>query len=119
VGARNAALGGELAAQDIERRILLRINEPDIGQREVDKGARDCERTLSRPRDIAPSLLWGTQLMASISLREELQNRAWLSCTTPFLTRDVSTCASSPLTHFGAIHHLRRRFRSNAYLAPL
>ena len=54
IGARNAALGGEPAAQGTEQPILLRIAEADIGQCcEVDRGARDSERTLSRARDIA------------------------------------------------------------------
>jgi hypothetical protein len=49
VSARNVALGGELAAQDTGRRILLRINEADVSQYgEVNRGARDCERALSR-----------------------------------------------------------------------
>ena len=54
IGAQNAALGGEPAAQGTEQPILLRIAVADIGQCcEVDRGDRDSERTLSRARDIA------------------------------------------------------------------
>ena len=54
MGAHSADLRDEPAAQDDERRILLRISGADVGQcGEVDRGARESERTLSRPRDIA------------------------------------------------------------------
>jgi len=43
-----------------------------------------------------------------ISLREEQQNHAWLSYTTPFLIWDFSTCPSSPSRRLRAFHHRLR-----------
>jgi hypothetical protein len=49
VGARNAALSCEPAAQDPEKWISFRTTQADIDQcGEVDRGARDSERILGR-----------------------------------------------------------------------
>jgi hypothetical protein len=61
VGARNAALSCEPAAQDTKMRILFGITEADIGQcSEVDRGARDSERTLTEPEDREPKPIGDT-----------------------------------------------------------
>jgi GNAT superfamily N-acetyltransferase len=54
-----------------------------------------------------------------LSLREVQQSHAWLSCTKPCLTGDVSTCSSSPARRSCAIRRPSRLFRSGAYLVPL
>ncbi len=100
------------------RRPSRRTAAPDTAQRAPRHWARTPTGRDEPMLGVATTLITPAGA-ALVNLREEQQNHAWLSCTTPFQRKDSSTYPASPSRRSGAFHHRSRPFPSNAYLPPL
>jgi hypothetical protein len=99
-----------------------RRRSPPDGEIGESVGARKIRRRgwSARPAIDSSTSTWVSLCLGDpVSLREEQQNHAWFSYTTPFRTRGSSTYPASPSRHSCAFHHRLRPFPLGGYLAPL